>query len=83
MTHRCHAEGCEAAVAPKLLMCLRHWRMVPRALQRAVWAAYRPGQETDKSPSREYLAAARAAIAAVAAAETRSARVKARQGVLL
>jgi hypothetical protein len=62
MSHLCHATGCEREVEPKLLMCLKHWRMVPRPLQRAVWAQYRSGQEDDKRPSREYLAAADAAI---------------------
>lgn len=50
-------------------MCARHWRMVPRALQQAVWAAYRPGQERTKTPSRAYLDAAKVAINAVAARE--------------
>lgn len=54
-------------------MCLRHWRMVPVELQRAVWATYRPGQEVNKQPSREYLEAARAAINAVAAKEAQNA----------
>ena len=67
--HHCHAKGCTRIVPPSKLMCLRHWRMVPRELQRAVWATYRPGQESDKRPSREYLEAARAAIHAVAAKE--------------
>lgn len=53
--HRCHAEGCDATIPPRLLMCRKHWRMVPRWLQRAVWAAYRPGQEDDKRPSLRYL----------------------------
>lgn len=43
-------------------MCLRHWRLLPLELQRAVWAVYVPGQEIRKDPTREYLAAARAAI---------------------
>lgn len=68
--HTCHAKGCPKNIPPKLLMCLRHWRMVPRELQRAVWATYRPGQEVDKRPSEDYLKAARAAIDAVAAKET-------------
>ena len=46
-------------------MCLRHWRMVPADLQRAVWKHYRPGQCDDKKPSREWHAAADAAIRAV------------------
>lgn len=64
--HHCHARGCERAVPPKMLMCYPHWRMVPRLVQRKVWATYRDGQEITKDPSREYLAAAREAIEAVA-----------------
>jgi hypothetical protein len=72
--HLCHAEGCGARVPPRVLMCLPHWRLVPAPLQRAVWDAYRPGQEIDKRPSEKYLEAAKRAIAAVAAAERRQAR---------
>lgn len=71
--HLCHAKACQIEVAPRLLMCGRHWRMVPRALQRAVWATYRPGQENTKDPTPEYLDAAQAAIDAVARREGRSA----------
>lgn len=63
--HKCHVPGCERHVDPARLMCGMHWRLVPRALQREVWRTYRPGQEKDKNPSREYLAAATAAIEAV------------------
>lgn len=69
MVHTCHARGCSAPVKPELLMCFKHWRMVPRAIQRAVWAAYRPGQCDDKRPSKEWHAAANAAIGAVARQE--------------
>jgi hypothetical protein len=69
--HLCHAEGCTLAVPPRLLMCRRHWRMVPSSLQNDVWRQYRPGQETDKRPSLAYQRAAEAAIAAVAALEQR------------
>jgi hypothetical protein len=55
-------------------MCLRHWRLVPGPLQKAVWRTYRRGQEVDKNPSTEYLDAARNAINAVAAAEARHPR---------
>lgn len=55
MTHHCHAVDCTAAVRPKMLMCRHHWYMVPTALRREVWAAYRPGQEDDKRPSVRYL----------------------------
>lgn len=69
MVHTCHALGCRVAVPPRMLMCLTHWRMVPQALQRQVWATYRRGQEQDKQPSSAYLAAVKAAIAAVATQE--------------
>ena len=71
MTHICHARGCDVPCKPEMLMCLRHWRMVPLNLQRAVWKTYRPGQCNDKRPSSEWHAAADAAIAAVAAKERR------------
>ena len=64
--HTCHAIECEVPVPPKMLMCLRHWRMVPKRLQNEVWAEYRPGQEVDKKPSRAYLAVMFRAIKAVA-----------------
>ena len=73
-THTCHARGCATPVPPERLMCLLHWRRVPRALQRAVWAAYRPGQCDDMSPSRAWHRAADAAIGFVARAEGRSVR---------
>ncbi len=67
LEHHCHAEGCTRKVKPELLMCFYHWRMVPKDLQREVWRHYRAGQCDDKNPSRDYMAAAKAAIAAVKA----------------
>lgn len=55
-----------------MLMCGKHWRMVPRALQDGVWETYQPGQERldgTAFPSEPYLTAAQAAIDAVAAKE--------------
>ena len=69
MMHTCHAKNCKVVVPPKLLMCKRHWYMVPRDLRAAVWAEYMPGQEIRKDPTREYLEAANAAVRAVAAKE--------------
>jgi hypothetical protein len=66
MAHTCHAIGCAVRVRPELLMCGRHWWMVSRPTQLAVWAAYRPGQCDDKNPSRAWLDAADAAIGEVA-----------------
>jgi hypothetical protein len=70
--HRCHARGCATSCPPEHLMCARHWRMVSAELQRAVWAAYRPGQCSDKCPSAAWHAAADAAIAHVAELEHRA-----------
>lgn len=67
--HHCHAVGCMVLVSPRLLMCLKHWNMVPRLQQARVWASYRRGQEVTKDPSPEYLEAMRAAIATVASRE--------------
>lgn len=67
--HTCHAMDCETAVPEHMHMCRPHWFRVPRKLQRELWAAYVPGQETRKDPSREYLLAAERCINAVAAKE--------------
>lgn len=69
MPHTCHAESCQVPVPPKMLMCRKHWYMVPAPLRREVWRVYRPGQEIDKNPSSEYLDVMRAAIDAVAEKE--------------
>lgn len=66
MPHLCHAQGCRKSVHPRMLMCPKHWYMVPKPLRDAVWAAYVPGQERRKDPTNEYLEAAQTAIAAVA-----------------
>lgn len=65
IVHTCHAENCSIPVPPKMLMCRRHWFMVPKQMRDAVWAEYRPGQEIDKRPSGAYLEVMAAAIQAV------------------
>lgn len=67
--HTCHAAGCAKPVPPRVLMCLPHWRMVPRDIQAGVWATYLRGQEVTKDPTPEYLGAVKAAVSAVAAQE--------------
>lgn len=74
MAHTCHADNCEQAVPPRMLMCRRHWYMVPKRLRDQLWAEYVPGQERRKDPTRTYIEAARACIDAVAAKEARSER---------
>jgi hypothetical protein len=69
MSHHCHARDCQREVAPTLLCCAPHWRMVPRSIQRAVYQNYRDGQCTDKRPSEAWHRAADAAIGFVALRE--------------
>jgi hypothetical protein len=69
--HLCHANGCTVKTKPEMLMCFRHWKMVPVRLQRAVWRTYRPGQCEDMSPSADWHLAADAAIGAVSVLERR------------
>lgn len=69
--HLCHAVDCHVPVSPALLMCKRHWRMVPRGMQNQVWKHYRKGQEDTKDPSRDYLRVAMKAIRYVAELEGR------------
>ncbi len=56
--HACHWPGCAVQVPPAKWGCYPHWMRLPKALRDAIWAAYRPGQETTLSPSRLYVRAA-------------------------
>lgn len=58
--HYCHWPNCSQQVPPKLWGCKTHWSKLPATLRAAIWRSYRPGQETDKQPSPEYLQVARA-----------------------
>lgn len=57
--HECHWPGCKRQVPPAQWGCKQHWFKLPKLLRDKVWAAYRPGQEVDMTPSEEYLAVAR------------------------
>ena len=59
MSHTCHWPGCELEVPPKMWGCKKHWFMLPKPLRDEIWATYRPGQEITKTPSPDYLVAAR------------------------
>jgi hypothetical protein len=80
--HHCHAIGCDTPTKPTLLMCGRHWAMVPTALRFEVIKHYRRGQCDDKRPSREWALAATRARLAVAEVEGRAEAVKWLRGVL-
>lgn len=60
MTHFCHWPGCRTPTSPKLWGCKVHWYTLPKELRSRIWATYRPGQEITKTPSKEYIEAAKA-----------------------
>jgi hypothetical protein len=60
-THQCAAFGCRAVVPWNQLMCGRCWRLVPRAIQTDVYAAWNGGKRTPA-----WCGAVNRAIAAVA-----------------
>lgn len=66
MTHHCHALGCTKGVPPRMFACLEHWKALRPALQRAIYAEYRRGQEDDKKPSLRYMAVQMRAVAELA-----------------
>lgn len=57
--HRCHWPGCDAIVPASLWGCRAHWFRLPPGIRRRLTAAYRPGQEQDKRPTRDYIQAAK------------------------
>jgi len=55
MKHLCHWPGCKAEVPPRLWGCKKHWYQLPKVIRENIMLHYRPGQEIDKKPSKEYL----------------------------
>lgn len=58
--HACHWPGCKRQVRPAMWGCREHWYALPKELRDRIWRTYRPGQENDGRPSREYIAIFRA-----------------------
>lgn len=58
--HACHWPGCGRQVPPAMWGCRAHWYKLPAHLRTLIWRTYRPGQEIDGRPSRDYVTAARA-----------------------
>lgn len=53
--HGCHWPGCGKSVPAAAWGCKQHWYMLPTGLRNKIWAAFRPGQEETKTPSRRYV----------------------------
>jgi len=62
-THRCAATGCREEIRRGLLMCGRHWGLVPRDIQREVLASFK--DLTGGGNKHRYVVAVSQAIRAV------------------
>lgn len=62
-THRCAAPGCDKQVPMNMLMCLAHWRRLPKPIRDAIWETYRAGTSAGTHPTSEYIKNVRAAQA--------------------
>ena len=57
--HGCHWPGCRRQCKPAMWGCREHWFELPQFLRDKIWRSYRVGQETTRTPSREYVAVMR------------------------
>jgi hypothetical protein len=62
VTHDCPATGCPERVGHEMLMCPRHWYMVPGVIRSAVWKAWDDGAG---AYTEQHAAAVEAAIRSV------------------
>lgn len=46
---------CTKPIRPGMLMCLRHWRMVPEPLQQKVWRSWRAFNRAGSRPADQRL----------------------------
>ena len=69
MAHHCHALGCPIRTSPEMLMCAKHWFMVPKHIRDRVWSTYRNGQCDSKFVTLQWCEAADHAVLAVATKE--------------
>jgi hypothetical protein len=63
-TKRCAALGCGTGISTRMLMCITHWRMVPRKIQDEVYSTC--AAMLDDGPMRPYVLATQRAVLAVA-----------------
>lgn len=61
-TKKCSCRTCDTTIPGYLLMCQRHWMMVPSGVRVEVQNAYREGREMKIHPTQRYLDARTTAI---------------------
>ncbi len=54
--HECAAPGCHAQIPPHLVMCQRHWFMLPRGTRQAINDVYQRGPTGGRSTDPRFLA---------------------------
>jgi hypothetical protein len=69
----CYAAGCRERISRRMLMCLRHWRMVPAAIQAEVYDTV--GLLGSDQSARPYVTAIARAQLAVAEKERKPAEL--------
>jgi len=82
MKHLCHALKCATPVPPRLLMCNRHWHLLPKPARDLIWHYYEDGQEHRKDPSAAYLLAQSCAVTIVALRERVLSPITARKHIV-
>lgn len=64
--HTCVAPNCTTELPHRLLMCPRHWRMVPGPLQSKLYRAYRKADASGRAIlTQDYVDAVAECVAAV------------------
>jgi hypothetical protein len=63
MIHKCAADGCKREISIALLMCPRHWKLVPKRIQSLIW------RTVNSSDRNRYFSHVTDAIRAVSRAE--------------
>lgn len=71
MSHICHAKNCNTPTNRSMLMCRKHWKMVPPRMKDEVYRHFNPEQCKPNTflPTKDWLVAARKAINHVAKVE--------------
>ena len=64
-THKCAARSCDKRISLNLLMCGRHWMLLPRRIRERIWSEYHKGIADGTHPTGAYALAVDEAVRAV------------------